>query len=260
MKSIALALFAALTLSAGSVSAAQLILSDGQTHIINYSVGENLAVSNSTHVVLENGASIGQWRIQLEDTSTVEVRAGAFTGSDLVLTGSSHADIKGGIIPHLLVDDNSSADVQGGTHGMITGMGSGSISIYGGNIYQHAIANYSSTLDIFGGAFEPNTVVRADLPWSKIKIYGTDFKLDGAPVPFGTCQCGYGFGTQRLEGILTSGDVLSVKVMQDNYTFEGEIELVQAEPIPQPSTALLLGIGLIGMSLRRRAKIFWTTD
>ena len=74
-------------------------------------------------------------------------------------------------------------------------------------------------------------------------MVGAGFEVDGIPVPYGDLTA----LTGTLTGTLLSGDSLYAEFGQGSSYYTGTITLV-----PEPTTALLLGIGLAGLALRRR--------
>jgi hypothetical protein len=81
---------------------------------------------------------------------------------------------------------------------------------------------------------------------STITIVGYDFKVNGIHVPYGELTELSG----RLTGTLASGESIGNIFYQGGGAYTGTIRLV-----PEPSTALLFALGLVGLAVggRRRA-------
>ena len=132
----------------------------------------------------------------------------------------------------------------------VTSRGSSEMNISGGFITFALEANDSSVLTLSGGSV--GTTLQAEDAGAVINIIGDDFAVDGQPVPFGLLPSLSG----TLTGVLRSGDLL------DNEFFhlgascptglcEGRINLLA---IPEPSTGLLLTLGLMGLAAGRRPR------
>ena len=85
---------------------------------------------------------------------------------------------------------------------------------------------------------------------STIAIFGSDFAVNGVPASFGDLPSGHG----ELTGALASGEMLSTDYCQGGSLCTGTITLV-----PEPSTALLLAFGLLGLAAEGRRKGVKTT-
>jgi hypothetical protein len=96
-----------------------------------------------------------------------------------------------------------------------------------------------------GGLYRYENLYASDS--SVITISGIDFMVDGTPVPFGDLSA----LTGTLTGTLTSGDFIDNVFYQGGYagTYTGIIRLV-----PEPSTAALLALGLVGIAAMRRQR------
>jgi hypothetical protein len=85
---------------------------------------------------------------------------------------------------------------------------------------------------------------------SSTTIVGKNFAVDGNPASYGELVALSG----TLAGTLASGKTIDTDFFQGGYDnghtiFSGTITLV-----PEPSTALLLSLGLGGLALRRRTQ------
>jgi hypothetical protein len=84
---------------------------------------------------------------------------------------------------------------------------------------------------------------------SIIRISGSNFRVDGTPVGLGVIP----FTTGTLTGTLDSGDsIIDTIFFHDGYTSAAGTFTDTIELVPEPSTALLLALGLVGIAAGRR--------
>jgi hypothetical protein len=81
---------------------------------------------------------------------------------------------------------------------------------------------------------------------SLIEIVGTGSMVNGVPVPFGDVV----ELTGQLTGTLVLGEPINNTFYQGGSSYAGTIRLV-----PEPSTALLLAFGLVGIAAGRRRRV-----
>jgi hypothetical protein len=123
------------------------------------------------------------------------------------------------------------------------------VEVVSGGATSYLYAYDSSTVTMSGGTVEGiyryENLYASDS--SVITISGIDFMVDGTPVPFGDLSA----LTGTLTGTLTSGDFIDNVFYQGGYagTYTGIIRLV-----PEPSTAALLALGLVGIAAMRRQR------
>jgi len=139
----------------------------------------------------------------------------------------------------------------------ISASGSSTIIMLGGGAFEVDISGFSvltmsggdngylfaydsAKIIIIGG--EPGTLFIHD--FSTVTIRGRDFAVDGTPVPYGKPEL-VSLGYVLLTGTLASGENLSTWIMQVDPTATLRL-------IPEPSTSLLLTLGLAGLAVRRR--------
>ena len=131
--------------------------------------------------------------------------------------------------------DAANANINGGTFRevRVTGTG-GTLLIFGGRFGAIEIAAEPTIVVIKGGVFLDKLMPN---PFTTMEIHGLDFRLDGAPVPFGSLTM-----QGVLTGVLQNGDLLDVLVEAESTS---PIELVEAPiPAPEPATMTILGFGL----------------
>ena len=123
------------------------------------------------------------------------------------------------------------------------------ITINGGLVLGSLAAQDSSTITVTGGE------VRGDIlafHSSAITIVGTGFAVDGGPVGYGMIMALDGM----LTGMLDSGEMINTRFCHGGSGActggQGVIGVITLTNIPEPTTALLIGIGLVGIAGRRR--------
>ncbi len=125
------------------------------------------------------------------------------------------------------------------------------LEMSGGSIGSDLRAYTSSELYLFGGSVGGSlrAYTVADVDWSggsvggsvvayddaTIRIYGSGFLLDGAPVPYGVLPAATGI----LQGTLNDGTFVTVGFFHAGASFggstaDGRIELVSGEPVQSP--------------------------
>jgi hypothetical protein len=137
---------------------------------------------------------------------------------------------------------------------------SGSLDIRGGLIGDSGLFGLDDArIHMSGGIIEVNGVElwdRAQMHWnggeiSVVYLYqtptftiaGTSFQLDGTPLGYGPVSALSG----TLTGTLANGDPFSLPFQR-----QSSAHLIL---VPEPSTCLLLGAGLVALSRRRRGAL-----
>jgi hypothetical protein len=195
----------------------------------------NLCVQSQTTVAIDPGGVIGgtgEGSVFVLDTSRVDVRGGSAT--TIFALDSSRITLSDGSVERFAT--------EGGATGLITG-----------GLMQHLSARDNSWIEFWGGGFastaNSDIIAAQD---AQIDILGADFAVNGIPIGFGPIPANPNpFG--RLTGTLASGQPLDVLFQFEHlYGNTSTINLVFQQPIPEPSTALLLASGLIGLAINGR--------
>ena len=226
--------------SIGNINAE--IFSDGQLHVVDYQIQDNLLVSDSlaeeyttvnlvrygwidgfvethdnSHFIFIGGVIGGQY-LHSYHNSHINMQAGAIQGS-LVAMDNSIVTISGGIIQvDLYAQDNSEVFLSGGTV-------ASSVTSEGENC----------RIEITGGSI--GEYLRASMH-SQITIYGRDFRIDGLSVGYGAIPEIGLWDVRRLEGLLANGIPIDI-----DFLIDGNASIILA--IPEPTTLLLFGLGAV---------------
>jgi hypothetical protein len=127
---------------------------------------------------------------------------------------------------------------------------SSSITMSGGTVGDSISAFDSSTVTMSGGVAGSNLFA---LDAAKLIIVGSDFKVDGVPVPFGDLAALSGV----LTGTLASGDPIDNGFFQGGYDFGfGSLASGTVTLVPEPGTGLIVATGLLGLAAWRRRCFF----
>lgn len=148
--------------------------------------------------------------------------------------------VAGGSVRDVDVFQNSNFLMSGGTsYGLLLLRDTSRGEISGGVVDEDPFAIWdNSQLTITGSYFDEGLSVRNE---GQVFIYGSDFQIDGVPVPYGPISV----STGRLEGTLLNGQIRSNLDIQDS----GVVTLV---PEPASLSQLLLGLGLGTVLVRRK--------
>jgi hypothetical protein len=247
-----------------SFDSSQINISGGSIDTVLYSL-------NTSYVNISGGEIYGT--LYGLDSSYVNISGGETY--NLGIGGSSQADISGGEIGSFGAYDTSHVNISGGLIGLIdnyngTG-GSSQVNISGGTINGFFFACDSSYVNISGGVIDCNIVtfypsqvdilggtVGGDLmlfDQSMIKIFGYDFTVDDQPVGYGELTSITGGNpwvgepmepTRHLAGSLLNGGFID-----SDFRIGHDARIVL---IPEPASALILGLGSLFFTLRRRRR------
>ena len=215
MKSALACLAALLAVShAAPERARALTLCDGGTHLIDGVLRESVFVCDSTTLAIVDPAVIS------DQTAT---------GLADVVADTATVNFAGGALEHDLI-----------------GMGRSTLNVTGGAIGGLIGVMDDSLARIFGGSFDGvNTSGSA-----MVRIFGSGFEIDGAPVGPGFVQADYGFTSGNLTAMLFFGGSADVFFF-DLASASSDVELVLLT-VPEPSVALLLGLNLLALRIARR--------
>jgi hypothetical protein len=163
----------------------------------------------------------------------------------------------GGLDPH----DSSTVTISGGRVNMaMFASDSSTITMTGGTVWGVVDLAHSSSFTITGGILQAETFLAYDSATitmtggtvyygftaeehSTVTIVGNNFEVDGVPVLYGDLSASSGI----LTGELLSGDPLDIHF--------GRYDDAIITLIPEPSTALLVGLGLVGLATWRRRAV-----
>ncbi|MBW1688271.1 MAG: PEP-CTERM sorting domain-containing protein [Deltaproteobacteria bacterium] len=236
-----LAAAAALVLAAGGAAHATIIIDNGLDcsnpgNVIDYDTGDAVEVYDApaggpTQVCLVDGGSLG-----------ASGDLGIFDSSSVMMNGGTVGDA-------VTAHDLSSFTMSGGSvPGGLYSQDFASVTMSGGLVESTLFASGESSLMIEDGTLAASSIYARDS--STITIFGSDFEVDEVPVPLGDLSALRG----TLTGTLPSGDSFYSVFYQGGAscgsgTCTGTITLA-----PEPSTALLLGLGLAGLAVKRRGR------
>jgi len=200
---------------------------------------------DSSSVTLEDGFRTSE--VSTYDSSTVTMSGGTVEGDLWPQDFSTMTVSAGTVTGYLKPSGSSTVTMGGGWVSQLLAAGSSSVTISGGTVWSQLTALDSSTVTIDGGALAGVGAVNSSI----ITIEGSDFEVNGAPVPYGDLAA----ETGTLTGTLASGDPIDYYFYQgggEGAYYTGTITLVEA---PEPSTVLLQGSALLilmGLAARRR--------
>ncbi len=245
-------------------------------------VVNGLLVENSAYAIM-NAGTVTQW-LEAWDSGVIIMNDGL--ADSLLLADSSLLTMNAGTVDQIDTYNDSIATIYAGTIGSrdVIAWDSSVVKFLGGTVTGYLYAFDYSTVTMVGGTvdfdfdswFESNAAfgggtVTGDLDawelsnmvWSggtlggevfagdtaTITIIGTDFQVDGVPVPFGDLSAMTGV----LTGTLESGDPINHVFYQGGHDYDGDSSLFLSGTItlvvPEPTTALLQGVALLSLGL-----------
>ena len=221
-------------------------------NVISTFVPESVYVQSNTTAELVAGGQVGDQvgeRFESFDTSTI-LMSGGFVFDDIFAHDSSHVLMTGGSTTSgLLAEDSATVLLAAGIVGTHLELLNFSFAtVTGGLIGGCIIAHGSSMVEVTGGSID---CIVADSdpdsfdPAVLITLVGTGFMVNGVPVPFGPITPEYG-DEGTISGTLVSGETIDA-------IFRRNSSLTEIVLAPEPSTAGLVGLGLIGIGMLRRS-------
>ena len=234
--------------SAGSPTAVQveasfqsLVVSDSSSALVLSGNTENLTGSGQGTIEFAGGFSNGAF---MRHESSLLLTGGILQEDSfgVALSDSATLSMSGGFTEWVRVQDAAFAHITGGIVGLsgLSRSASSTALVSGGRVGNGSLgisASESSVLTLLGGLIFSDLIASDD---ARIRIVGSGFQVNGAPVGFGTISGMNG----QLTGTLAGGQSLSSAFFLNG----GSIVLV-----PEPGTALLVVAGLVGLGLRGRA-------
>ena len=226
-------------------------------NVINTVIPESVLVYDSgsgapTTVELVDGGQVGDVgleRFEVFDSSNIQM-SGGYVSDDIFTHDSATLFMTGGLVNSgVLAFDSSALFVSGGTiESGLWVQDFATALISGGSVVSVTAAGAIAT--VTGGSDLASFSARGE---GTINIVGGSFIVNGIPVGFGEIPASFG-KTGTLTGVLQSGEAFNASFTRaidtgdpDNPIITGRIVLV-----PEPSTALLLALGLVGITAGRR--------
>jgi len=261
---------------------------DGQTHIIDYAINEDVAnVRNNTSVILNQGGVMDS-EVYVYDESSFQLLGGQISGlfQGISAHGQSEIIISDGIVGgYVYTYDNSQATIEGGSIGnLVYTLGNSNVAVSGGQMmlwvsqnstvtvsggeFVHLLSFAEGYLEMTGGEIDGTLRVTDNsiavvsggtfndfiLSASEIIFQGADFMVNGNPVEYGASLRDYAIPTSYnggtwLGGIIT-GTLENGGVLNNQfYIAETDADIVC---VPEPCTLTLLSLGGLALSRRRK--------
>jgi hypothetical protein len=264
MKKI-LVFFCVLLWSVEIVNAIPVYFEDGGSHIIDYVIDDDVYIdlnppAQATTVNIHEGSNIDH-RVYVYNDGILDIDGGQV--DILRISGNSSVSISGGTIRLISVRDYAELNIYDGYFGStndtakesVVNLGNGTTNIWGGtfldsvffagNVYGGNFDKfYAWNSHIYGGNFN-YLYANSSLP---IYLYGRNFNWDGT---LGSI----------LTGEWNDGTVFSTIIGADIVCLINLVDLdnpnwIPPKPVPEPSTMLLIGTGLVGLLGFGRKKLF----
>ncbi len=230
-----------LDISGGVVDRYVTSYDSSQIYISSGTLKSYLSGYGSSYIEITGGQIVAndEGNLQMGDTSELLFAGGQVgSSSDVIVEHNAFATITGGTMDRLLLFDHGEVEIRGGTVGHASWDNS-------------ALIHQQSSAHVYGGNLIGEIGLGANPYWPdescQLFVYGTNFKINGSPVEYGT----YinlnkpGYTDYYLTGTLLTGESINNHILLfDDSSFT----LV----VPEPTTLLLLGLGGILIRKRRR--------
>jgi hypothetical protein len=182
--------------------------------------------------------------------TSVELRAEGEVGNSVLVFESSQFKLAGGSIlsgppgggVHVLGASGSSVvTITDGRVDALVLFGASSATMTGGSVRYVQVGG--ATMSLQGGRIDEIQVYDG----GTVTVFGASFSVDGTPVPFGVVMPDFG----ELTGTSLFGDPIDILFTRRAFDGPGTGALVL---VPEPSTALLLVSGLLGLVVKFRPR------
>ena len=211
-------------------------LSSGSAYVFNIN---NQSEMNITGGSIGSGGYVNDFGVLSMSDGTFSHPAGYINAEDDSRVYISGGAINGTIHPL----DNSEVNITGGTIGTIQPNYFGTVNFEGGICNNEINARGSSTVNISGGLI--NRLRLSETP--TINFYATEYHLGSGLTLSGNKLYGEGF----LSGEWADGIRWTIDIDQTLPSPNPDITLHLVEPIPEPATLLLLGLGTLALRRKR---------
>lgn len=253
-------LFCVLTVVNMQIIYAEIVYDDGQLHNLNSPTTEPISVRNNFFnqptTLNINGSS--HYILSVSDASRVNMYGGSFDTYGMAAHDNSSIFFYDGFINGNLEGGyNSFVEVSGGVIGTLWGNGYADVSMLDGQIETvwadtySSVSLHSGNINLLKGTGSSNTFVYGGIirnlylqESSNLTLYGSGFQIDGIDVEYTTYYTNNRAIDAVLTGTLVNGDPINAPLEMWNYS------TITFEPVPEPCTILLLGLG--GLLIKKR--------
>lgn len=215
-----------------------LVASSGAAQAENVVINNGLAPPSPTNVVAD--ASHAADSIWVRNVGCPPGWPAAAAGDPCPAPGAStEVSVESGAaVLRLIAHDSSTATLSGGTvSGIVRTHESASVVMTGGSVLDTIHALAASRFTWTGGSIVGELRAHSD---SVIRVVGSDFRVDGAPVPYGDLTALSG----TLSGTLASGESIDNVFLQGGGSWAGTVTLLESPEVP--ALALWAHLALAG--------------